>query len=67
MKPISAYADLIPLKEFVEAVRTRCFIDYDGNGYYATDKEESDVYAIPSEIFEGQIDWAWTHVAWYNK
>lgn len=62
MEPIPDYADLMTLEDFTEYVRDGCFIEYDGDGYYATATEESQINVWN----EPPPDWA-THVTWYNK
>ena len=39
----------------------------DGVGYYATDKEVSNIEAMPSAFVKGLIRPDFTHVCWYNK
>src|SRR5271157_1523865 len=55
--------DLMPVADFVDQVKHGCFIDYDGSGYYATEKEQSRLRAVPSEIAHGKINKVFTHVA----
>lgn len=60
--------------EFMDAVRTGCFIDYDGYGYYATEDRVSDEVVRPSDVYVADDEtasldhpsWA-THVDWYNR
>lgn len=63
--------DLIPLEEFFEAVKSHSFVDYDGMGAWATEKEFLDGeenWIYPSDILNGAIPPKWaTHVLWYNK
>ncbi len=54
------------LEEFKRAARI-FFSDYDGSGYYATEKEVSNVPCVPSEICNGYVRKDFTHVMWYNK
>ena len=57
------------LPNWLEAVNLGMFIDYDGFGYYATEKEESSIMVIPSDVISSSFkspDWA-THVVWYNR
>ena len=57
----------MPIKTFQNLVKQRCFTDYDGYGYYATETEESNQYVELSELVKGIYpEWA-THVMWYNK
>lgn len=72
LTPLNADADLIELKDFIEYVQEGGFIDYDGNGCWATDKyylNKFDLHVYPSQIRNGETvppDWA-THVVWYNR
>ncbi len=50
MKPIPDYGDHMPLVEFIKYVKEGYFIDYDGFGYYATEKEISEELILPSHI-----------------
>ena len=42
-------------------------MDTDGVGYYATDKEVSNIEASPNAFRQGIIREDFTHVCWYNK
>ena len=61
--------DLIPLAEFLEDCRTHSFIDYDGNGNWATATKCDRTYVFPSYVLSGkQVPPNWcTHVIWYNR
>ena len=67
LRPIeNGFGLLMTLDEFKEMAG--CFFsDYDGSGYYATDKMISDIPCVPSEICEGYIRKDFSHVMWYNK
>ena len=58
---------LYSLEEFIEMCNDGDFIDYDGFGRYATDKEESDIEVMPSYIKDGFIRKDFRHVIWYNR
>lgn len=63
------WGDLMTIDEFIDCCEYGGFIDSDGSGYYASDKHESNIPAIPSMIKSGMIvrrD-GLTHVVWYNK
>jgi len=66
---IDKSSDLMTLKEFVNCCTSGGFIDYDGNGYYASATHESNIPAIPSMITSKMIldNPLLTHVVWYNK
>ena len=55
MKPIPKNSDIYTIKDFIEMVKTGCFIDYDGYGYYATTTLVSDEVIRPSDI-SGKTD-----------
>jgi hypothetical protein len=69
-EPIPDYGDHMTWDDFVGAVRTGGFIDYDGHGNLATATECSDKNIVPSQITRpsGYNKPSWvTHVVWYNK
>jgi hypothetical protein len=56
-------------EEFKESCEGGNFIDYDGYGEFATDKQVSNISVLPSEANDPQFEkpnWA-THVVWYNR
>ena len=67
MSPIPNYGDLMTLEDWVSAVKSGGFIDYDGDGCYATEKEISNKYVKPSDVRKGKVDKSWTHVVWFNR
>ena len=58
---------LMTINEFKSNCRYGVFMDSDGVGYYATDKEVSNIEASPSAFVKGIIREDFTHVCWYNK
>ena len=58
---------LMTINEFKSNCRYGAFMDSDGVGYYATDKEVSNIEASPSAFVKGIIREDFTHVCWYNK
>ena len=58
---------LMTINEFKSNCRYGAFMDTDGVGYYATDKEVSDIKASPNAFRYGIIREDFTHVCWYNK
>lgn len=56
----------MPVNEFIEGCRYRMFTDDDGNGYYGTADEVSDISVDPSEILKMKRD-DFPFVYWYNK
>jgi hypothetical protein len=67
LRKIPDYGSHMLLKDFVDCCNDGVFIDYDGAGYYATETEESDICANPSDIVCGNIRTDFSHVMWYNK
>ena len=65
----TTYGDLMTLSQFQEAVKSACFIDYDGYGYYATEHEMDESHVVsPSHVFRGEKAPEWvTHVMWFNR
>lgn len=64
------YADVMPLKQFLEACACNGFTDDDGHGYFCTDeKTMTKVPATPSQVFSSRCEDfpKFTHVAWFNK
>jgi len=66
MRPIDG-GDLMTVQEFMECCKSNSLTDDDGDGYYSTDKEVSDVVADCSSVANGVIDKRFTHVVWFNK
>ena len=58
---------LMTIKEFKSDCGYGAIMDSDGVGYYATDKEVSNIEARPSAFVDGIIRSDFTHVCWYNK
>lgn len=67
LHPIPVYGDKFPLKKFIDCCKYGGFTNSDGEGYYATKDEESDIPAIPSEIVAGFVRSDFEYVVWYNK
>ena len=58
---------LMTINEFKSHCISGCIMDSDGFGYYATDKEVSNIEASPRAFVKGIIREDFTHVCWYNK
>jgi hypothetical protein len=67
LEPIPEYCELIPIEEFIQAVKFICFVPDDGSGYYATKYLMSDIDLDWKELRLGIYDKQWTHIAWFNK
>ena len=62
------YGDLMTVKDFMECVESRCFIDYDGHGYLAIKDKMSNQKIWPSLVKDGPlIDPQFTHIVWFNR
>lgn len=59
------YGDLIEMGDFIRAIWSFSFIDYDGIGYYATSRFISDIPVRPSDYPE--IKRGFSHVIWFNR
>jgi len=65
-KDIPDYSDVMPIKEFRDAVNNGLFIDYDGHGYPAKDgKMDRKIVILPSQFHLCPIDA--THIIWFNR
>lgn len=58
---------LMTINEFKSYCKCGGIMDSDGFGYYATDKEVSNIEASPSTFAKGIIREDFTHVCWYNS
>ena len=67
LQPIPEYGDKFELEKFVDCCDFGGFCDSDGEGYYATEDQESTIPAIPSEIVAGYVRKDFKYVIWYNK
>ena len=61
------YGDLMTMEDFVETCKSRCFINYDGFGKYATSTKVSNHTIRPSDVITGRLLHGFTHVVWYNR
>ena len=68
LKEIPEYGDHMTLEEWVNAVNSGAFIDYDGDGHLATADKCSDIVIKPSSLKDDFVipDWV-THIVWYNR
>ena len=58
---------LMTIDKFKAYCEFGAIMDSDGFGYYATDKEVSNIEASPSAFEKGIIRPDFTHICWYNK
>lgn len=66
-KELSDYGDVMPLKSFIDAVRSGGFIDYDGYGNYVRDGKESNITIYPSDVDHKSIRPDFDTIVWFNK
>ena len=65
-EPVSDYADVMTVEEFIGCCDVGAFIDYDGFGHPVKgDAMAGDLEIKPSR--SGLIPADATHVAWYNR
>ena len=50
LEPIPYYGTHMTLKRFIQYVKDGCFIDFDGDGYYATKTKMTNKRIEPSDI-----------------
>lgn len=73
LKPNTDTGDLIPLQEWIDAVKAGAFRDYDGMGDYATEthhwEQENMNWVYPSDVGTPRFNppKECTHILWYNK
>lgn len=66
------YADVFTMEEFIEAVRHKSFMNYDGIGRLAKADSDGKIWESNIEI-DCYVPWLmaqspdFTHVCWYNK
>ncbi len=74
MKELPEYSDLMTIQEWIDNVKTGCFIDYDGNGNLVMRAGDGDWLVGKPTIYPSDVtnlnlkfpEWV-THVIWYNK
>lgn len=69
LKPHRSLGDIMTVKEWLDAVESGGFIDYDGHGSLATEGGYSSVNISPSDITVLKVkipSWC-THIVWYNR
>lgn len=67
-KPTNWSGILISIEEFQMGVKTGCFTEYDGIGYWATTKTTSNyTYWDGPHPPSKMKDVGFTHIRWYNK
>jgi hypothetical protein len=66
---IETPGDLYTIAEFTKMCEARHLIDYDGEGYFATETVESGEQVSCEEMAKGvgPANPKYTHVRWYNR
>jgi hypothetical protein len=67
MEKLDNIGDLFTFEDFKSNCESGGFIDYDGYGYYATSKKQSNIAIRPSHIMKNKYRSDFTHVMWYNR
>jgi len=70
LKSIPIYSFVMTVAEFLAAVKSGSFVDYDGFGYWANDQQMDDEHKVYPSNAKSKSDqapnWA-TKVVWFNK
>lgn len=67
MTAIPEYGDLFTFDDFKQAVKAGAFIDYDGVGHWANEKEMSEEKVYPSDLRKINFEPKMSHVVWFNR
>ena len=67
LKKLPDYGDVMPLKDFLDCVKSGGFIDYDGFGYYVKDNQETDIMIHPSDLHYKAIRKDFDTIVWFNR
>jgi len=67
MEPHDNIGDLFTMEDFKADCESGGFINYDGFGYYATDKKQSNIKISPSHFKTNKVRSDFSHVMWYNR
>lgn len=64
---IAADDDVMSIKEFINAVKSGLFIDFDGYGRYVKDGKKTNIQILPSDIKYRAIRKEFDTIVWFNK
>lgn len=64
---IPDYGKHMTMNEWLKGVRNCSFLDHDGYGKYATNTKMVNKKVYPSDVKEGRINKAFSHIVWFNK
>mgnify|MGYP003396383695 FL=1 len=70
VEPIPNYGDKFSIDEFHKGVRSGLFTDYDGHGYYATEKEMTCIRVYLPDFRGpqlGDIHHVYPNIIWFNR
>jgi uncharacterized protein YigE (DUF2233 family) len=59
--------DVMTIKEFISAVKSGLFIDYDGYGRYVKDGKKTNIVILPSDVKYQAIRRDFNRMVWFNK
>ena len=59
--------DVMSIGEFINAVKSGLFIDYDGYGRYVKDGKKTNIQILPSDIKYRAIRKEFDTIVWFNK
>lgn len=65
----TTYGDVFTLDNFIQAVKSKCILDYDGSGYFATSSGEvnKEVPLLCKVSYLNKMKDTYAFVVWYNK
>ena len=55
------------MEDFIDYCECGAFIDYDGDGQYATKTQVINLYIKPSHVIKKQHLTKFSHIVWYNR
>jgi hypothetical protein len=67
MNEIADDDDVMTIKEFINAVKSGGFIDYDGYGRYVKDGKKTNITILPSDVKYQAIRKDFNTIVWFNK
>jgi hypothetical protein len=59
--------DVMTINEFINAVKSGFFIDYDGYGRYVKDGKKTNIEILPSDVKYQAIRRDFNTMVWFNK
>jgi uncharacterized membrane protein YvbJ len=59
--------DVMTIKEFINAVKSGLFTDYDGYGRYIKDDKKTNIEILPSDVKYQKIRKDFNTMVWFNR